>query len=299
MEGIVLELERDLLSDNCNILNALRKAKVIASKLNLTEFGYWIDKELNGYSTEKEVPGYRVVQGILRARNPYAGWIPAIIQNGEIEQALCKRGITSPISELFDYCKDDATQSMGFYFNGSLQGKLNDMFENQLITMDFAVMISNSTVRAVVESVKNYLLDKILELDAKGIRGEGLSFSTEEKSAARELSPSVINNYGQANFLTAPVENAQLVSGNDNNIKIDQSIGKEITTEVKEAIKKEQLSEQDMEKALNLLSEINEKIEQKEKPSKIKAAWKVLKDFLIGAGANVAAALIQSKIIGI
>ena len=298
MEGIVLELERDLISDNCNILNALRKAKVIASKLNLTEFGAWIDKELNGYSTEQEVPRYRIVHGILRARNPCAGWIPAIIDDGKMDQDLCERKITSPISGLLNYCKDDA-QNLCFYFNGVAQSKLNEMFETESLMMDFAVMISNSTVRAVVESVKNYLLDKILELDAKGIRGEGLSFSIEEKSAARELPPSVINNYGQANFLSAPVENAQLVSGNDNNIKIDQSIGKEITTEVKEAIEKEQLSGQDKEKALNLLSEINENIEQKEKPSKIKAAWNALKDFLIGAGANVAAALIQSRIIGI
>ncbi len=295
MEGIVSELERDLISDNCNILNALRKAKVIALKLDLTEFGAWIDKELNGYSMEQEIPSYRIVKGILRARNPYAGWIPAIIDDERMEQDLCERKITSPISGLLNYCNDD-TKNLCLYFSGEAQSKLNKMFETETLMMDFAVIVSNSSVKAVVESVKNYLLDKILKLEAKGIQGEGLSFSIEEKSAARELSPSVINNYGQANFLSAPVENAQLVSGNDNNIKIDQSIGNEITTEVKEAIAKDQLTEQDREKALNLLSEINEKIKQKEKPSKIKAAWDILKDFLVGAGANAAATLIQSRI---
>ena len=38
MAGIVLELQRNLISDQCDILSALRKAKVIASKLSLLEF---------------------------------------------------------------------------------------------------------------------------------------------------------------------------------------------------------------------------------------------------------------------
>ena len=37
MNGIVLELQQDLLSKDCDILNALRKAHIIATKLKLSE----------------------------------------------------------------------------------------------------------------------------------------------------------------------------------------------------------------------------------------------------------------------
>ena len=38
MSSIVLELQKDLLDKDCDILQALRKAHVIAVKLHLTEF---------------------------------------------------------------------------------------------------------------------------------------------------------------------------------------------------------------------------------------------------------------------
>ena len=52
MSSIVLELQKDLLDKDCDILQALRKAHVIAVKLHLTEFDTWIQNELNGYKSD-------------------------------------------------------------------------------------------------------------------------------------------------------------------------------------------------------------------------------------------------------
>ena len=49
MNSIVLELQRELLNKNCDILQMLRRAHVIAFKLNLSDFDVWIQNELNGY----------------------------------------------------------------------------------------------------------------------------------------------------------------------------------------------------------------------------------------------------------
>ena len=46
MSSIVLELQKDLLDKDCDILQALRKAHVIAVKLHLNEFDAWIQNEL-------------------------------------------------------------------------------------------------------------------------------------------------------------------------------------------------------------------------------------------------------------
>lgn len=49
MEGIVLELQREALSSNGDILSLLRKAYIIARKLDLKDFEKWVSCELNGY----------------------------------------------------------------------------------------------------------------------------------------------------------------------------------------------------------------------------------------------------------
>lgn len=38
MEGIVLELQKEVLSPNCDIVNVLRKAHLIAVKFKLSDF---------------------------------------------------------------------------------------------------------------------------------------------------------------------------------------------------------------------------------------------------------------------
>lgn len=38
MAGIVLELQKEILSSNCDIVNVLRKAHLIAVKLKLSDF---------------------------------------------------------------------------------------------------------------------------------------------------------------------------------------------------------------------------------------------------------------------
>ncbi len=69
MSGLVLELQRDALNPSVSTLDILRKALVVARKLNLKDFEHWIKLELDGYPSE-DVPDYRRTQGQLRAWNP-------------------------------------------------------------------------------------------------------------------------------------------------------------------------------------------------------------------------------------
>ena len=70
MGSIVLELQQELLQWNCDIVNALRKAHLIATKLKLSEFDVWIQNELNGYTDRNDqIPEYRNVCGIVKLHN--------------------------------------------------------------------------------------------------------------------------------------------------------------------------------------------------------------------------------------
>ncbi|MEG4533665.1 AbiTii domain-containing protein [Microcoleus sp. D2_18a_D3] len=71
MGSLVLELQRDALNPEISVLVLLRKALVVARKLNIQEFQQWVEKELNGYPGRSYLPQYRFMFGDLKARNPY------------------------------------------------------------------------------------------------------------------------------------------------------------------------------------------------------------------------------------
>lgn len=50
---IVLDLQKAALKEDCDILNLLRKAYLVARKLKLKEFEDWVNCELNGYTKRK------------------------------------------------------------------------------------------------------------------------------------------------------------------------------------------------------------------------------------------------------
>lgn len=88
MSSIVLDLQQEVLKPDCDILNSLRKAHLIASKLKLHDFDTWVQSELNGYSygDKDKIPNYRKVKGTLKAFNPYRGWISAQCSDDKTEK---------------------------------------------------------------------------------------------------------------------------------------------------------------------------------------------------------------------
>ena len=97
MANSVLELQKEVLSPNCDIVNVLRKAHLIAVKLKLSDFDQWIQYELNGYPNKESCPEYRKVRGTLKYLNQYYGWYPITIPNNEIEKIICERKISNAI----------------------------------------------------------------------------------------------------------------------------------------------------------------------------------------------------------
>jgi hypothetical protein len=73
MLPLVLQLQADALNSDVSVSDLLLKAKVVATKLDLTDFLQWIEHELNGYTDKNEVPMYRKIRGRAQAYNTYYG----------------------------------------------------------------------------------------------------------------------------------------------------------------------------------------------------------------------------------
>lgn len=293
MAGIVIELQQEVLKQDCDIVNVLRRAHVIATKLQLTEFDSWITHELNGYPNQEVCPEYRKIKGVLKAFNPYQGWIPAMISDIEMETDVCERKMANSISEIVSLCQEE--NDLLSEFTGAQTEILNKIFRTTF-PMKYALFIPRTSVMDIIEKVKNTILEWTLKLEEKGIIGDNMTFTEKEKNTATSIPQTINNYYGDTKIVNSSGDNTTVVAGDNNNVSFSYEKASKIIEEIEKSINNENLNQDDLETAKDILVDIRDKIDQKKKPSIIKVTLSELKDFLIGAGANVAAALIQSKL---
>ncbi len=112
-EGIVLELQRELINPQIRIYDLLLKASLIAEKLELKEIKDWINLEMEGYKG-KEVPEYRILKGKPEYRHYLRGYwetLNVVAKDEEnykkIMHAISTAYITNSISEVEEWLKDD------------------------------------------------------------------------------------------------------------------------------------------------------------------------------------------------
>lgn len=182
MPSLVEELQRDTLDGDVKVTALLRKAYVVATKLNLAQFKAWCDSELNGYKGPEPLPSYREINGHLQAWNPYNGWIPVIFDDPKVAEIYSSYPERSAIATIEDLLQnDDNSTIFGMKLSPAAQSSLSrggsDKFE-------CTIHIAKGKLVRIVDAVRNTILDWSLKLEADGIVGEGMSFSAGEKKLA-------------------------------------------------------------------------------------------------------------------
>lgn len=178
--GIVLELQQDCLDTTVKVSAILRKAKAIAVKLDLDELSDWIDQELNGYHCAmRDLPDHRKVGGSPKFWNPYHGWCPIISQNEKFSEILNSGYLPNPVAQLEEWASGDGT--LTYRYPHVIQEALQD---SSSVPFEAVMHISTSQVTTALDFVRNKVLAWTLELEKKGITGEGFSFKPEQKKEA-------------------------------------------------------------------------------------------------------------------
>jgi hypothetical protein len=180
--SLVLELQADALDDSISVLNLLRKALVVAKKLNIQKFQLWIESELNGYDERTAIPKYRSVHGQLRGWNPYHGWQPIVARDPVFEEfmkSVCDGQVGQPISELVSLLSN--SQNDGFLLQPSFQV---ESILVKSVRAQVRINTSKASIHGIVEAVRDVILHWALKLEEDGITGEGMTFSIKEKQIA-------------------------------------------------------------------------------------------------------------------
>ncbi len=188
MDSLVLELQKEIINSSSEAADLLRKAYLLAKKLEVKDFEKWLNNELNGYKMNSKPPDYRKVVGSIRAWNPYHGWQPVFVPDSKLQNKLQTRNVIQSIPEL--------ETLVGSEHNG-LQMPLPDE-TSKLIDFQTKMRldISSAQIVNIIERVKNILLEWVLKLEKDGIKGEKMGFTKEEKEKASSQHYTVNNFYG-------------------------------------------------------------------------------------------------------
>ncbi|EIZ8991111.1 abortive phage resistance protein [Cronobacter sakazakii] len=192
----VLKLQEMASSSSTDIEELLARAKMISVKLDLKDISEWLEHELNGYPSSDLLPDYRVLKDVpIRAFNPYVGWIPYQLGNTQgqykdVYDLLTTVHINNPVSMLIEYAKNDNT------LYSDLPSFMAD-FLQKAVNCDFrmAYSINPTQITKILSNTRSRILDWALLLERKGILGEGLLFSLEEKKEAAGMTVNNINNF--------------------------------------------------------------------------------------------------------
>ncbi|WP_176328118.1 hypothetical protein [Burkholderia vietnamiensis] len=184
MAALVPELVNMASEPHISTADLLRKALVVARRLAVQELVTWISSELNGYN-DSEVPEYRKVVGQLHAENPYRGGTVPFIVPQEIAEIVTLIPLAQPLPELQQLAKSDTLLLR--YFPADMERILmNMMMEGSGSATRPLVKFTPIQIGGVVDRVRSRILDWALDLEGRGIIGEGMSFTLEEKQAVQE-----------------------------------------------------------------------------------------------------------------
>jgi hypothetical protein len=231
MDSLVIQLQREFLDPTIPTLDIMRKALVVAKKLGLADFHKWVSKEIEGYGLGEEVPDYRRVHGEIKAWNPYHGWIDVIMEDPKVKEFLSVRAIGQPIGELDDIIKGAGSGVIHISFPPQTELEL---MKGSSTRLKSALRVSVATFKGITDRVRDIVLNWCLDLEAKGVLGEGMTFSEKEKRTASEAHYTTIHYHG--NVGTSQVQQGTVDSSQAISTQIDLGGVQSLVTELRSHI---------------------------------------------------------------
>lgn len=210
----VLELQELASSRTNDIVDVLLKAKMIAVKLGLNDLREWLEFEIDGYPNAQNLPEYRIGRGSVKALNPVRGWIPVDFSNipSDIVDEILEYRITESISSMQGIDTEDNMLRLGMP-----PSMVEMLFGKGNIPPEVCWFFSANKATHIITTVRNKILDWSLDLESKGILGEGLRFSQKEKEAAPMTVHNITNIHGNVN-------NAGVIGSGNGDITQNNSI---------------------------------------------------------------------------
>jgi AbiTii-like protein len=156
-------IDLDTLSRRCadgsaKVGDLLREAKILAAPGNFDELAKWVDDELSGYASGRNLSRYRKVSGIPKYSLDGRNWGSLVVEDRRLRDILSTHWLHQPIDEIERYSSLDGSALLPFppeAIDGSAKLGIK-------LPSDTAVEITRYEFARVVTDVRNELLRRLL-----------------------------------------------------------------------------------------------------------------------------------------
>jgi hypothetical protein len=144
---------------------------VLAHDLHAVEFEQWVTNELSGYSGE--IPNYRMIQGQLKAMNPYRGLIPIIWPDAETNRKASTMSMNFSIPKI-----EQVIAQSGDQIHISIEKELESLLMHDLhLPTPPVFVLDSSSLKEIIEMVRTTVLKRMLQLEKDGMLEKELACS--------------------------------------------------------------------------------------------------------------------------
>ncbi|WP_313146490.1 hypothetical protein [Stenotrophomonas sp.] len=193
MGSLVREMQQDALNSAVSVSDLLRKALVVSTKLQVDSEREWIRWELFGYPADDnslQVESYRVLHGKPEVFNPFRGYMP-LHMSAELQEAACTIHLGFSVAEIEALLEKHGSMiRMGFNPKAA-----NALMRAMQYPLEPSMVLSATLFSRILDTVRNRVLQWALGLEEAGILGDGLSFTSIEVQAAKQVTH-ITNNIG-------------------------------------------------------------------------------------------------------
>lgn len=160
-------------SKDVELSSLLRKCKILAARLNHTDFKAWIEKELNGYDDTNSLPSYRILETMSKGH--FSGWGGSGLRNAPIptyclEEKHQKYVDNVYITEGISALEDLLSKSDGTLHNPwrpQLLALYGTKFYKNMNCIEAWQVISSSSLASIIDTVRTKILNFVLEIEAE------------------------------------------------------------------------------------------------------------------------------------
>ena len=257
---LILQIQQAAVDSNTPVTDALRKAKVACTKLNLTEFGNWVDLELNGYveTPSDDLPNYRKLRGMPEVRTPYTGWQRIIFKEPKMEMMCSIAYINMSMPEIETFLESPSSQNNGLrYFYGPDPAALLRRWLKSEIA-NVSITLANAQVAKIANTVRNIILEWTMEMEKQGVLGNDLIFNEEERAKSAAATAQTVNNIhiAQVGSFVQNAENSIVQGGVD--AVVNMTGVHQLVKQVEELLPGADLPQSVKENATNALAELKD-----------------------------------------
>ena len=297
--SIVLELQKEAMKSDKDILTILRMALAVATKLDLNDFEVWIGKELEGYQEEDIIPNYRQQYWKIESSDKSDNSNDFFFSLVNKFKRLTNYSVFNSIPDLIQImntneCNLVPKLTSSIVHNITKEAKIDVCVQG----VDPNIYIPN-----IIEQVRTEIFKWALLLEKNDILGNEATFTKEEKEIAKtnqQIIQYITNNniYGDNN-------NTQVQQNSDNSKQtIKQEFDYESVLKLLLSIQNQSDDQKFItafgdktEEIKSIINETIEMVKQKDEPTKIKTCLNKLKDITQNVAGNLLATGIYNEIL--